>query len=284
MIPTATARPVTAETFAQEVVQRSMEVPVLVDFWADWCAPCKTLSPILDRLAADYAGVLDVVKVNVDEEQMIAQQLGIRSLPTVKLISQGRIVDEFVGAQPEAQIREMLARHLPDAAAPGMGAEAEAEPAEERLARLEAAHQAKPDDAETSLELAEVLAMHGDTTRASDLLASLPVDAQTKDGAERVRAYVLFADALQDAPERAALEARLTETPDDHRARHQLAARLFSEGEHEAALEQLLELLARDRSFDDAIARRSLVAAFNILGSTSELTGRYRRRMSSVLL
>ncbi len=284
MPATATARPVTAETFAQEVVQRSMEVPVLVDFWADWCGPCKTLSPILDRLAADYAGVLDVVKVNVDEEPMIAQQLGIRSLPTVKLIFQGRIADEFVGAQPEAQIREMLARHLPDAAGAPGAAGADAETAEDRLARLEAAHQAKPEDADTSLELAEVLAMHGDTARASDLLASLPVDAQTKDGAERVRAYVLFADALGDAPERATLEQRLTDNADDHRARQQLAARLFSEGQHEAALEQLLELLARDRSFDEAIARRSLVAAFNILGTGSELTGRYRRRMSSLLL
>ncbi len=284
MTATATARPVTAQTFTQEVVQRSMEVPVLVDFWADWCGPCKTLSPILDRLAGDYAGVLDVVKVNVDEEPMIAQQLGIRSLPTVKLIHQGRIVDEFIGAQPEAQIREMLARHLPDTPVAADGAATDAERPDERLARLEAAHQAQPEDADTALELAEVLAMHGETARADALLATLPVDVQTKDAAERVRAYVLFADALLEAPQRPALEARLAAHPEDHRARHQLAARLFGEGQHEAALDQLLELLRLDRNFDEGIARRSLVAAFNILGAGSELTGRYRRRMSSVLL
>lgn len=280
-VPTpAAARAVTAQSFAQDVVQRSMEVPVLVDFWADWCGPCKTLSPILDRLAADYAGALDVVKVNVDEEPQIAQQLGIRSLPTVKLIHQGRIVDEFVGAQPEGVIREMLAKHLP---APGEAIEVEIDPAQ-RLAELEARHQNTPDDADLALELAEALAVNGDTPRAMTLLSGLPVDAQTKDGAERVRSYAMFAAAVADAPDAETLQATLAENPDDHRSRHQLAARLFNAGDHEAALETLLDMLSRDRSFDDGLARRSLVAAFTVLGSGSELTGRYRRRMSSLLL
>lgn len=280
-IPTpAAARAVTAESFAQDVVQRSMEVPVLVDFWADWCGPCKTLSPILDRLAGEYAGILDVVKVNVDEEQVIAQQLGIRSLPTVKLIHEGRIVDEFVGAQPEGVIREMIAKHLP---APGETIEVEIDPAQ-RLAELEARHQNTPDDAELALELAEALAVQGDSERAMTLLSGLPVDAQTKDGAERVRGYAMFAQAVADAPDADALQAKLAEDPDDHRSRHQLAARLFSAGAHEAALEALLEMLRRDRSFDDGLARRTLVAAFTVLGPGSELTGRYRRKMSSVLL
>lgn len=280
-VPTpAAARAVTAQSFAQDVVQRSMEVPVLVDFWADWCGPCKTLSPILDRLAGEYAGVLDVVKVNVDEEAEIAQQLGIRSLPTVKLIHQGRIVDEFVGAQPEGMIREMLAKHLP---APDEALEVQADPAQ-RLEELEAGHQRAPDDAELALELAEALAVHGDSERAMTLLSSLPVDAQTKDRAERVRAYAMFAQTVAEAPDAETLQARLAENPDDHRSRHQLAARLFNAGEHEAALEALLELLRRDRTYDDGIARRTLVAAFTILGPGSELTGRYRRKMSSLLL
>ncbi len=276
----AVARAVTAQSFAQDVVQRSMEVPVLVDFWADWCGPCKTLSPILDRLAGEYADTLDVVKVNVDEEPMIAQQLGIRSLPTVKLIHEGRIVDEFVGAQPEGVIREMLARHLP---APGEAVEVEIDPAQ-RLAELEASHQRAPDDAELALELAEALAVSGDSQRAMTLLGGLPVDVQTKDGAERVRGYAMFAEAVAGAPDADVLQTRLAENPDDHRSRYQLAARLFNAREHEAALEALLEMLRRDRAYDDGLARRTLVAAFKVLGSGSELTGRYRRKMSSLLL
>jgi len=268
------ARAVTVQTFATEVVERSMQVPVLVDFWADWCAPCKALSPVLDRIAADYAGQLDVVKVNVDEESPIAQQLGIRSLPTVKLIHEGRIVDEFVGAQPEATIREMLARHLPE---PIPHDEPEMAPAE-RLASLEARHRETPADSDIALELAEVLAMQGETARATALLAALPVEAQTKDGADRVRAYALIAQMCAEAGD---IEAA---APDDLHSGLRLAACEFAAGAHEAALEQLLELLRRDRRFEDALARRLLVAAFAILGPASDLTARCRRRMSSILL
>jgi putative thioredoxin len=271
------ARAVTVQTFATDVVERSMEVPVLVDFWADWCGPCKALSPILDRIAADYADQLDVVKVNVDEEGAIAQQLGIRSLPTVKLIHEGRIVDEFVGAQPEATIREMLARHLPE---PIPQDEPEMAPAE-RLASLEARHQEAPEDSDIALELAEVLAIQGETARATALLASLPVEAQTKDGADRVRAYALIAQMCAEARDS---EAAGAADPTELHSGLRLAACEFAAGAHEVALEQLLELLRRDRRYEDALARRLLVAAFAILGPASELTAKYRRRMSSILL
>ncbi len=272
---------VNSANFVTDVIERSRNVLVLVDFWADWCAPCRALAPILDRIAVDYEGRVEIAKVNVDAEPDIARQLGIRSLPTVKLFHDANVVDEFMGAQSETMIRELLERHLQRL---GRTTGSAGEDLSARRARLEAEVAANPEDNQRALALAEVLALDGDTAAAEALLDKLRVDAQTGDVAERIRALAHFGSARRDAPPVDALERRIAETPEDLDARHQLAARLIDDETYEPALEQLLEIMRRDRKFRDGLGRRALVAAFTIIGPGSALVARYRRRMSALLM
>lgn len=283
MSTTPAIRAVTAETFNEQVVQRSLEIPVLVDFWAEWCEPCKMLDPILERLAAEFAGRVEIARVDVDAQPQLAQQLQVRGLPTVYMVAQGRVADGFTGVRPEEEIRALLERH----AAPGDdngAAPEEEEDLESRLARLEDAYAQSPEDPEAVLPLTEALAERGEIERSESLLERLPANAQADERAERARAYLHFHRAAAAAPERAELERHLGEVPDDLQARHQLAARCVLAADAEAAAEQLLEIMRRDRTYQEDLGRRALLELFAVLGAGSEITQRYRRRMTSLLM
>jgi len=275
----------TTETFEAEVLQKSLQVPLLVDFWATWCGPCKTLTPILEKLAAEYNGAFELAKVDVDQEQQIAAAFQIRSVPTVFLVQGGQIVDGFPGAMPEGQLREFLAQHgIVPAEAP-----AAAEPVpvaaldpEAEVARLREAITAEPDKDELKLDLALALLRVGGSEEAGRLLDALPANLSTDDRAVRARARLGFANALKDAPPREVLEQALAKDPADHAARHLLGVRLLVDGQDEAALSQFIELLRLDRNHADGLPKKTLIDAFRVI-EDEDLVGTYRRKMSALL-
>ncbi|MGE8246032.1 MAG: thioredoxin [Stenotrophomonas maltophilia] len=276
----------TTETFEIEVLQKSLQTPVLVDFWATWCGPCKTLGPMLEKLAGEYHGAFELAKVDVDKEQQIAAAFQIRSVPTVFLVKGGQIVDGFPGAVPEGQLREFLSQHgvVPLEAAPE--AEEVAEPApldpQAQVDVLRAAIAAEPDKEELKLDLALALLQTGATAEATALIDALPANLSTDDRAVRARARLEFASALQDAPAAEVLDARIAANGDDLQARHLRGVQLLLSGQDAAALEQFLDMLRRDRTYDDGRPRKLLIDAFKVI-EDEDLVGQYRRRMASLL-
>ncbi|WP_368564568.1 thioredoxin [Pseudoxanthomonas sp. UTMC 1351] len=274
----------TTETFEAEVLQKSLQVPVLVDFWATWCGPCKTLGPILEKLAGEYNGAFELAKVDVDKEQQIAAAFQIRSVPTVFLVKGGQLVDGFPGALPEGQLREFLKQHGIEPAP----AEATADeppvaldPHAQVLA-LRKAIEAEPDKDELKLDLALGLLKTGAAGEAEQLLNALPANLATDDRTVRARARLGFSATLKDAPPVEVLEKAIAANPDDLRARHLLGVHRLVAGESEAALEQFLEMLRRDRGFEDGLARKSLIDAFRVIEDDA-LVATYRRKMSSLV-
>lgn len=278
----------TAQNFEAEVLQRSLQTPVLLDFWAEWCAPCKTLGPILEKLAGEFGGAFRLAKVDVEAEQELGAAFQIRSIPTVVLVKDGQLVDGFQGALPEGQLREFLKHHgiEPAAAAPEEPAE---EPAAEiidpqaEVARLRAEIEAAPDKAELKLDLSLALLGTGDAAEAERLLDGLPANLATDDRAIRARARLGFAALLAGAPTPEALEAAIAADPADLGARHLLGVHRIVAGRSEEGLEQFLEMLRRDRGFRDGLPRLALLDAFRVI-EDEDLVGRYRRRMASLLL
>lgn len=275
----------TADRFQADVLQRSLEVPVLVDFWATWCGPCRTLGPMLEKLAAEYNGAFVLAKVDVDREQQLAAAFQVRSVPTVFLVKDGQLVDGFPGALPEGQLREFLRAHGIEPAAPAEPeaptAPASVDPHAE-VVRLRGEAAAAPDDDALKLDLALALLRTGANAEVEQILDGLPANLSTDDRAERARAHLRLAAAAKDAPPADVLEAALAADAADLRARHLLGVQRLLQGRHEDGLEHLLELLRRDRAWEDALARRTLIDAFRVLDD-EDLVGRYRRRMSSLL-
>ena len=277
----------TAARFEDEVIRKSLETPVLVDFWATWCAPCKTLGPLLDKLAAEYHGAFVVAKVDVDKEQELAAAFQIRSVPTMVVFKDGQVLGAIPGALPEGQLREMLAQVGVQPAEPpaeelAPEATAPVDPHAEVL-RLRKVIEAEPDKAELRLDLALALLQIGATGEAEQLLDTLPANLATDDRSVKARARLGFAALLRDAPPVEVLEAAIAADPADLRARHLLGVRQLVSGDAEAGLAQFMEMLRRNRAYEDGLARRSLIDAFRILDDEALVT-RYRRQMSALLL
>ena len=278
----------TAATFEAEVLQASLKVPVLVDFWAEWCGPCKTLGPILEKLAAEYNGAFRLAKVDVEAEQQLAGAFQVRSIPTVMLVKDGQLVDGFPGALPEAQLRQFLQHHgIEPAPAVEDVAEVEMDAApvdpHAEVVRLRKAAEAAPDDAALRLDLALALLAAGNAREAETLIDALPANLATDERTVKARARLDFASLLADAPQPQVLQAAIDANPDDLRARHLLGVHRIVGGDAESGLEQFIEMLRRNRDFDDGLPRKALIDAFRILDD-EDLVGRYRRKMSSLLL
>ena len=275
----------TSDNFENDVLQASTQHPVLVDFWAEWCGPCKQLGPVLEKLAADYHGAFRLAKVDADQEQQLAGAFQVRSIPTVFLVKDGQIVDGFPGVLPEGQIREFLTHHgiePAEAAAPeAEAADAPVDPQAE-VARLRNAVAEAPGNDELKLDLAVALLQTGAAAEAETLLDGLPANLATDDRSLRARAQLGFVALAKDAPPVEVLQQAVAANPDDLRARHLLGVQRISDGESEAALEQFIEMLRRDRAFEDGLPRKVLIDAFRVI-EDAELVGRYRRKMSSLL-
>ena len=282
---------VNQHNFAQ-VVESSQHVPVLVDFWADWCQPCQVLSPLLTKLAQEYRGGVIVAKVNADAEQGLAAHFRVRSLPTVMVIWQGQIVDQLVGVQPESAYREIIDR-LAGAQPPQQQAgdliEEQIEVLWQRgrqqqaVELLREALKQEPDSGRLKTLLADKLLQLDRAEEARTLLQSLPVEDRERQPASGLLARLQFAELAQDAPDLAKLEAQVSAKPDDWAARRQLAARYVLAGKYEAALEQFMDILRRNPQFEDGAGRQGLIAIFEMLGNEDPLVTTYRRRMFSLL-
>ncbi len=287
---TDTAHPhvfdVTESNFESDVLQASLDTPVLVDFWATWCGPCRTLGPMLEKLAGEFNGAFRLGKVDVDANQQLAAMFGIRSIPTVMLVKDGQILDGFAGALPEGQLREFLARHVQPLDGEAVDAAEEAAlPAEsptEAVNRLQQAIAAAPDQPELKLDLAVALMRLGHVDAAQAELDALPANLATDARAVRLRHQLELAGALAGAPTMEVLRQRVAADPADWEARDLLGVRLLIEDEPAAGLDQFLAVLEKARDWNDGAAKKRLIAAFATLDD-AELVGRYRRRMASLL-
>ncbi len=272
--------------FEQSVIQASHARPVLVDFWADWCQPCKMLMPVLNRVVEQLAGQVLLAKVNTDQNQQLAMQMGIRSLPTVRLYRNGRAVAEFMGAQPEHAIREFLAPHLPSpahdaCAAAGDALEAGDTQGAEQILRSALAE--TPAAKAPSIALARLLLGTGRAEEAETLLDGLASEDREDDDVRRLRGQLQFARRADGIADPVALEARLeTESADEQTLRDAAALRVV-EGRFEEALALLLRLLKRNRTYGDDAARRDMLAIFEMLDGDSPLVREYRRKLASAL-
>ena len=275
---------VTTETFETEVLQRSLQTPVLVDFWATWCGPCKSLGPVLEKLAGEYGGAFVLAKVDVDKEQQIAAAFQIRSVPSVFLLVNGQPVDAFQGALPEGQLRQFLQQHgiEPLAAPPAEPAELAPLDPHAEVVRLRHAVQDAPDQDELKLDLALALLRTGAATEAEQLLDALPANLATDDRSIRARARLGFAALLKDAPPVPVLEQAIAANQGDLKARHLLAVHQLVGGDAAAGLEQLIEMLRRDRGYQDGLPKKALIDAFRVV-EDEDLVGQYRRKMASLL-
>ena len=277
----------TTDTFEADVLRKSMQTPVLVDFWAPWCGPCKQLGPILEKLAGEYNGAFELAKVDVDQEPQLGAAFQVRSIPTVFLVKDGQIADGFPGVLPEGQVREFLKHHgIEPAAAPVAEETVEVEAApldpHAEVVRLRAEVAAAPGNDELKLDLALALLATGAAHEAEQLVDALPANLAIDDRAQRARAQLGFAKSLTDAPPVEVLEAAIAANPDDLRARHLLGVHHLVGGRAAAGLDEFLEMLRRDRAFGDGLARKALIDAFRVIDDPV-LVGSYRRKMSSLL-
>jgi putative thioredoxin len=295
---------VTVENFEAEVIEASATIPVLVDFWAPWCGPCKVIGPLLERVELAYGGRFKLVKIDSDQEQELSQAFGIKSIPTCVLMVNGRPVDGFMGAVPEGQVKAFLDKHLPPAdvmEAEVTGVELSDAPAEDDPeARHEALHQAmlkNPDDDDARFDYVKLLLQSGLVADARDAFAPAAPRAglvRRLDALQRWLAAVDFADQPEAAI--AALDARIAANKRDFEARFQRAQVLMAGQAWTGAMDELLEILMRDKAWNEDLARKTFIAVLEIIEPpkvkvadgqippVDPVVATYRRRLSSVVL
>lgn len=280
----------TSASFAKDVIEVSRQALVLVDFWAAWCGPCKQLTPILEKVVASYGGKVRLVKINTDEHPAIAGQLRIQSLPTVYAFRDGRPLDGFMGAQPESQVRAFIDRLLGEDAEADLAGVLEAaetaledgdlQGAAEAFAAVLQEDQQNP---QALAGLARCYLISGDAARAEQTLALVPPDKQSSAPVQSVRAALELAKLAGGTDNSAELEQRLAANPADHQTRFDLAVALAARGKKAEALDHLLDLVRRDRNWNDQAARKQLVQLFDAWGPKDDCTMDGRRRLSSIL-
>lgn len=275
---------VTMENFQQVVLEGSMQHPVVLQSWASWCEPCKNLKPVLEKLAQEYGGAFVLARLDIEAYPQIASQLGVRSVPDVKLISQGQLYDQFQGALPEKQVREWLGKYLevPEGASQSPEEMAEAAVAAGDTDTAQAIYQELiqqyPEHHDYQIALAGVLVAANRGDEARQMLDALPPEHRDASKARGVRARIEFGEEALSQAEVDALGER-----DDSEARYQRAMRQIADGDYEGGLEALLAVMKSDRAYGDDAARKTLLRVFDALGAEHPLTVTYRRRLFAML-
>ena len=272
--------------FATEVLERSHDVPVLADFWADWCSPCQMLLPILSDLAKEYQGQFVLAKINSDEQATLSREYGVRSLPTLKLFRYGEVVEEIVGAQPESVFRQLIDKHISrasDKLRPQALLLSESGDHAAALALLEPVFAAEPDHLPLVVDFIRVLLNAGEYDRAEVILHGLPANVQVNDEVKALASQLHYDKMLNNAPDLEVLLAQVAAKPDELALLYQLGLRQMQAGDYQAAMDNFLLLMRKDRKFGDDAGRKAMLAVFELLTKGDPLLGRYRGKLSSLL-
>ncbi len=276
----------TAENFQESVMALSSQTPVLVDVWADWCAPCKQLLPILEKLAGEYKGQFLLAKVNADEQQQLTASLGVRSLPTVILVKDGKAVDGFSGTLPESEIRKVLDSHV-DAPVKDPYETAhkrwDAGDLDGALEILTDMNQADPENLKVLIDLAQLKAEQGDIETAEQVLNSLPPEDKLQHQAKQLAAKIKFLKASAELTPVNELEATLAQNPKDSNALHQLALHHVLQENNAEAMELLIQLIQADSQYKDEVAKTTLIELFDKLGCANADVRTYRRKLYTMM-
>jgi len=275
-----------AQDFQALVIENSYKQPVLVDFWADWCEPCKSLAPVLAKLAEEYNGKFILAKVDTEKEQELAAHFGIKSLPTMKVIFNGQIAGERVGAVPESEIRALIDPLIVSESDKVMEAAMVAHNEGRTQDALDLMNQAlahDPDNIDLKINIAKLIAAEGDMQSASALLDSLGEEESKNDEAVKLRAKINFAKQLEGLLSTEQIESRLAENPEDLEALLDKSHHLSASGLYEEAMETLIQIMTIDRKFQDDAGRKGLLALFDMLGGEQEAVQKYRRKLFTLL-
>jgi len=286
---TETVFDVTAETFQTQVMETSTQRLVLLDFWATWCNPCKQLVPTLIKIANEYEGKFVLAKVDIDQNKQLAEHFQVRSVPTVKFILNGEIVDEFSGILSEAEIRGKLSNYIEQES------DSKYQQALEKLqqgddsaiVQMQEICLNDTDNQKISIHFASILAQTQQFELAKSFIAALPDVLQTKDELKSIAAQIDIAESAKDLPDVDILMKAIEKNPDDLKARHQISQHLVLQGDVAAAMDQLLEILKRDRKFEDDLGRKELIKLFDIISTQGEqgaqIVSDYRRKLALYL-
>jgi putative thioredoxin len=273
--------------FDAVVVEGSKRVPVVVDFWAPWCGPCRTLGPILEKLADEYGGRFMLAKINSDENPELSAKYGVRGIPNVKAFSGGEVIDEFTGALPESGVRQFLDRIIPSPADElrdeAAHVYAQTHDADQALAVLDQAEARDPGNQDVQIDRAAILADAGRHAEARQAIATLKPLTQLDDRVSALQSKLDLAEGAAEAPDQAALEQRLAANENDLEARLQLAHLKTAQKDYRSALEHLLAIVERDRAFRDDIGRKTMLKIFELLGSGNEIVSEFRKRLARAM-
>jgi putative thioredoxin len=277
---------VSEQDFEQTVVQRSHEVPVVIDFWAPWCGPCRALGPTLEKLAEEQQGKFILAKINIDENPMLAQAFQIQSIPAVKAVRNGALAGEFLGAQPEPSVRRFIEQLLPSEAE-ALAREAqrleEVGKAQGAESLYRAALAKEANQSLALLGLARVLVRRGEEGEALTLLGRIPITSPESAAAQQLIAQLRLKQSGASAGDEQKYRDRLAADADDLDARFELAQVLAAVGRYEEALTELLAIVKKDRKFRDDGARKAILEIFEVIGARSELAEHYRSELAKVL-